>query len=267
MTSQQVEDIEERKKKYWASRDAKTASNDQPAKQKLTKGEKRRRKKQLKQDPPAPTEAKSGDQVNPNIRCGHLDVPINSIRTILDPENKNHTCKMPSGKTQILPFVNAKYRTRARVIDYFPKEIEEFTLPSDDPILGAATNPNSSQTHEWSFELLLEDTTKPKTSIEKNSDTVWVALHHEEAQYLFGNNISDPTDLHTDKALLAKVKQQLFLLWGNLEEKKEDEELSNRPFECCLMEHGVEMDDDDPEKATTPFGWKRIYSMFGTTVV
>jgi hypothetical protein len=96
---------------------------------------------------------------------------------------------------------------------------------------------------------------------------MWVMLHHEEVQYLFGNNVGDPTDLHVSQALLSKVKQQLFLLWGNLEEKKEDEEVSNRPFECCLMEYGVDMDTDDPERATTRFGYRRFYAMFGTTIL
>ena len=205
--------------------------------------------------------------VNPNVRCGHQEVPISSIRTILDPDNKIHTVKMPNGKAQVVPLVNANYRARARVIDYMPKKIEDFAMPADDPRLGPPDNPYSSQSHEWCFQLLLEDATKPKASIDANLDTVWVGLHHEEAQYLFGNNVGDPKDLRKDAALLAKVKQQLFLLWGNLEEKKSDEELSNLPFECCLMEHGVPMNDSDPRKATTPFGYIRLYALFGTTIL
>ena len=174
---------------------------------------------------------------------------------------------MPNGKAQIVPFVNAKYRTRARVIDYMPKPIGDFTMPADNPRLGPPTNSNSSQTHEWCFQLLLEDATKTRANIDPNLDTMWVGLHHEEAQYLFGNNVGDTKDLYKDAALLAKVKQQLFLLWGNLEEKKDDEELSNLPFECCVMEHGVPMDDSDPRKAATPFGYIRMYAMFGTTIL
>jgi protection of telomeres protein 1 len=205
--------------------------------------------------------------LNTNIRCGHQEVPIRPIRFILDPDNKIHTVKMPNGTAQVVPFVNAKYRTRARVIDYMPKKVEDFTMPVDDPRLGPPGNPYSSQSHEWCFQLLLEDATKAKTSVDAKLDTVWVGLHHEEAQYLFGNNVGDPKDLRQDATLLAKVKQQLFLLWGNLEEKEEDEELSNLPFECCLMEHGVPMNDSDPCKATTPFGYIRLYAMFGTTIL
>lgn len=288
--SSQVEELLNRKERYWSARAAKeasmTAESDTKQPTKLTKSEKNKRNKQKKKATDAAAaveenalleEAKSEVQpakatpfnkkdLNPNIRCGHPEIPISSVRTILDPDNKIHTHKMPNGKTQLLPFVNAKYRTRVRVIDFQPKQIESFAIPSDDPSLGSPIGADSSQAYEWCFSLRVEDAAVPKSFVDENEDTMWVTVHHAEAQYLFGNNVGDPADLRTDKALLAKVKQQMFLLWGNLEEEKEDEEVSNRPFECCLMEYGIEMDDDDPDKKKTPFGYRRFYAMFGTTI-
>jgi hypothetical protein len=73
------------------------------------------------------------------------------------------------------------------------------------------------------------------------------------------------------------LRERLFILWGNLEEiqngdgndeQKMKQELSNLPFECCVMEYGVEMDEDDPERGIGPIGaWKRFYGLFGATIL
>ena len=78
--------------------------------------------------------------------------------------------------------------------------------------------------------------------------------------------MDDPKDLYHNHRILSKLREKLCILWGNLEEKKDDQQLSNRPFECCLAEYGIEMDDDDPQKASQHFGWIRMYSMEGVTI-
>jgi hypothetical protein len=281
--SPEVQALLTRKERYWAARKAKAQANEEGERKQLTRSEKKRLRKQQnkanatadeQQEEPndvceeqiGPTIVSSKKELNQHVRCGYQEIPISTIRNILDPENKRHTCKIPNGTTQILPFVNAKYRARVRVIDFHPKVVEDFAIVSNHPMPGTPTDLDPSQTHEWAFSLLLEDAMKSKP-VGGESDTMWVTLHHKEVQYLFSNNVGDPADLRANQALLSKVKQQLFLLWGNLEEKKEDEVVSNRPFECCLMEYGIEMDDEDPEKATTPFGYKRVYAMSSTTIL
>ena len=288
MDRPEVHALMERKERYWAARSGKAAAaaEQQEDKTKSTRAEKKKKRQKKRKaeaaaaasteqneaEPPSITKPLIKKDINPHVRCGHLEIPLSTIGTILDPDNTKHTNTLPNGKVQVLPFINVKYRTRVRVIDFGPKPLEDFAIPADarDGLdasqLGQSIDLNSSPAHEWAFSLLLEDAAKqPYSGTE--SDMMWVNLQHEEAQYLFGNNVGDPKDLRADAALLAKVRQQLFVLWGNLEEKNEDEAVSNLPFECCLMEYGIEMDDDDPDKAKAPMGYSRQYAMFGTTIL
>ena len=74
------------------------------------------------------------------------------------------------------------------------------------------------------------------------------------------------TDLRADGVSLAKLKEKLFLLWGDLQERREAEEAggdekpaapSGRPFECLVREYGVSVQGC----------WERVFAMFGTTIV
>lgn len=284
----------ERKEKYWAARNVKISKSEpQEEKKKPTKSEKKKQKKQQQRDAEqgaaaagsgnsktskSTSDAQNGNlnglakvDVNPHVRCSHEEVPTSSIKDILDPTNEKHTTTTPDGMKFVLPFVNAKYRARARVVDYDPKQLEEFSLPElpedeqeseDTPMMDYDSSPK----YEWSFSLELEDASKPKGG-RTGEDRIWINVHHTDAQYLFGNDMDDPNDLNNDHRLLSKLREKLCILWGNLEEKSDGEQISNRPFECCLAEYGIEMDEHDPEKALHPFGWKRMYSMFGVTIL
>ena len=64
----------------------------------------------------------------------------------------------------VLPFVNAKYRTRVRVVDFAPKDVEDFAHCMADPEWN--TTPNSGDRRsgsrwEWGFVLLVEDANAP----------------------------------------------------------------------------------------------------------
>lgn len=287
-----ISDILERRDKYWAARGTKlTEAEQQPEKKKPTKAGRKREKKQHETEQaagvvgsgkPKTGKAVSGAQngtfnsaakadINPHLRCSHEEVPISSVKHVVDPTNERHTNKTREGTSYVLPFVNAKYRSRVRVVDYEPTQLEEFAvpdLPDDDNKSDTSQmmDYESSAKHEWSFSLQLEDASKPKASIAAE-DRVWVEVMHAEAQYLFGNDMDDPKDLTTDQRLLSQLREKLWILWGDLEGKSDGEQISNRPFECCLAEYGVEMDDDDPEKASAPLGYKRMYSMFGVTIL
>jgi hypothetical protein len=151
---------------------------------------------------------------------------------------------------------------------------------------------------------------------DEKEDRIWVQLHHEDAQFLFGRNVDDPGDLRKNLHLRGQLREKLFILWGDLEEVKEatrmttaeevkddgdvddmgtaddatpavagdlvdtaaeTEESSNLPFECCLMEYGIQMDQDELESRELAggeeghlgigLGWKRMFALFGTTIL
>lgn len=74
----------------------------------------------------------------------------------------------------------------------------------------------------------------------------------------------EAVDLRQNETVLAKLREKLFVLWGNLEERKQQmveqgseglPALNNMPFECCIKEYGVlvrgamdESDDEDEDE-------------------
>ncbi|KAI6883932.1 hypothetical protein KC360_g4718 [Hortaea werneckii] len=275
----EVKALEERKKKYETMRKSKQPKREE--KQKPSKTEKKRLKKQRQKEEkdkakPAPEgqpednsvstrRTKAANGSNPHIRCSHEETPLTSLRDILDVDNTRHKARL-GGEERRIPFVNAQYRTQARVVDFEPCAIEDFAvpaLPADErelsPIDMELTQPPTPG-YEWFFKLLLEEG-------DGGGERIWVSLTHEEAQYLLGREMEDPQDLRSAPQLLAKLRERLCILWGNLEEKGPDEPISNRPFECCVLEYGQEMDDEDEEKALVPMGWKRLHRLVGTTIL
>ncbi|KAK5167815.1 uncharacterized protein LTR77_007514 [Saxophila tyrrhenica] len=288
--TEEVKALLERKKRYWAHRNAKLAADeakknrDERSTRKSRKAANREKKKLKKQEknaakaekkaaksdisPDMPSHAEDEEKrrrskvdINPHVRCGHREIPLSSIRIILDPENKHHEYSDPNIESLIIPFINATYRTQARVVDFEPKQLEDFArLASsnnedspDDSVM--MIDYESSPRYEWSFELQLE-------SIDQHS-RLWVQIGHQEAQYLFGNDVPDPGDLRQDRKLLAKVREKLCILWGNVEEKGEEEAVSNLPFECCVKEYGVLKDEAGVEGMENV---EKVFSMFGVNI-
>ncbi|CAK3807495.1 telomere-binding alpha subunit central domain-containing [Lecanosticta acicola] len=286
MESPEVGALMLRKEQYWKEREKK--SGERPAEEAMTKRQKKAEKKAEKkakkaqrqaQDPRNDSEAeqeasKEVDRTfekNPHVRCSYEEVPVSSVRKILDPENVEHEHDTPNGNSDVLPFINAKYRARVRVVDYEPKSLEEFAVPvlaEDDgkSVDSMAWQYEGTPKHEWHFSLLLEDASR-RTAGGSEGDRIWVQVHHEQAQFLLGNGVDDPQDLRHDYRLLAKLKEKMFVLWGNLEEKDEQEQLSNLPFECCIMEYGVDVDEDAARCGNQPERWQRTYALFGATIL
>jgi hypothetical protein len=433
-----VNRLQERREIYWSNRqelvrsrhDRDSTKDDQNANgSKLSKAEKKRLRKQKKREheqaakattagsngisfEPAQSSTKSG--INAHIRCSHDDVPVLSLNKILDRGNVRHSSVKPDatgGETKmILPFINARYRARVRVVDYAPKQLEDFAVlagddDDDDDIEGGSNDDDydydddyddddddyeppesisSRDAHrrptprrrrrrrrrwEWRFALQLEDapvfptTTKKKNPENRDDGTggepeakeerIWVQLHHEHAQFLFGRDVDDPADLRADPRLKGQLREKLFILWGDLEEvmekgkgkgkegtggqaagnagdadadameidtvvaaatsgqndngeqlgksaRNEDppaaadnndddegnvppQQSSNLPFECCLMEYGVQTEEgdsagvnygdegegsvDDERQLGRGFGWRRMFALFGTTIL
>jgi hypothetical protein len=317
----ELQAVQRRKENYWAKREALLSRGTETNPPKQTKAEKKRLKKQRqkanKKQRTAPdiqshadSSSSSSDEEesapskpapttsNPYIRCSDGDISLTPIKHILDPHNLYHTNRAPDGRTYDLPFINAKYRAKVRVVDFSPKNLQDFatqSIPtSSNPAEEGGTDWSytstslSSPSWEWSFSLTLEDATvRPEHRGEL--DRIEVQVHHDQAQFLLGNRLGDPGDMSGNGSLLSQLRERLFILWGNLEEVQRGEgasgssgneengkgervlgEVSNLPFDCCIMEYGVEMDEDDPERwdEEGPVGqWKRLYGMFGATIL
>ncbi|KAI9827357.1 MAG: hypothetical protein M1819_007000 [Sarea resinae] len=183
-----------------------------------------------------------------------------------------------------LPFLNLKFSARVRVVDFFPSNLVDFALPKDDSQVAGLQTPkerettsSSSNGWEWCFFLLIEDA-EQAVSTSKGRSFMRVVVKGPEATQLVG---FEPEDLHKNPFALNRFRERLFILWGDLEERKaaaakhEPEPLrskdsnqqvekrkgiekneptmgevgrmnfkpSSRAFECCIYEYGVEAQD------------------------
>lgn len=171
---------------------------------------------------------------------------------------------------------------------------------------------------EWRFCLLLEDSTaSKKTSTAGENTRLQVLVAEEDAVMLLRMDaekyvpISALTtsvvlignvSLRTNPTALATLREKLFILWGDLEERKSkvldlsvsalkhgdankgpssskaaavDMEPAAKPFECCLQEYGVKVGRatkmvgrcDTVQSAVDAAGWERRFRMFGTVIM
>lgn len=279
----------------------------QPAKKpKLSKNaEKRRRKKEKEKEAKAEKNRKpslpngSNHTLNPNVRTNRvpdLITPL-QISEIMSPAVLRSDFATPAGNPFSLPFKNNFYHLHSiRVIDFHPPHLAAFAaphIPTDYDVLSDHESNSDSdaadmtdahgadRTWEWRFELLVEDvrTTASSTSttiINKAADggsRMKILIAGLDADFLLRD--VKATDLSRDPVALARLKEKLFLLWGDLQEQKEEAEKtagggpggsgvaatvvkpSGRPFECLVKEYGVQVQGR----------WERVFAMFGTSIV
>lgn len=280
-----------RRDAYWENRLGKKPQADKKPFNKTERG--RQRKQRAKEKRAAATSAgadghgrgssrKTNDigNLNKHIRCGHQETPLSTVKDVLDPNNLRHTHTAPDGRTFDLPFINANYRAKVRIIDFEPKRLEDFAvmaLPDDEeedeelsPIDAMELTPRVPQ-YEWFFSLVLEDASSSKTSTgPAEANQIEVTVHNQEAQHLFGNDVEGAQDLRKTPQLMAKLREKMCILWGNLEERREGEPLSNLPFECCISEYGIERDSNDPgviKVARAPSDYMKLFRMHNTTIL
>lgn len=267
----EIDALHERKQKYWEAR-SKTVAPPQapkgPKKKKPRSGKRASQKHEAAKMQEA-LDAMSVDSAtsNKHMRCSHSDQPLCSIGKVLKLESQDDAEDGP------ILYQNHKYRALVRVADFFPN-IEEFAVRVDarDPgkqsqyyadLLHEELTQSAMDSYKWRFSLLLED-----ASAIDNKEQVWVSVSHEDAQFLLGNDVGDPANLSESPQLLAKLKQQLCVLWGDLEELKSkgknNEPPSNRPFECCIAEYGIPADEQEDGDG---YGVVRMFKMFGTAIL
>lgn len=69
--------------------------------------------------------------LNKNVHCSHHTIPTIPLSSILSlSDEPSHETTTPNGVTHTLPFQNIKYRTTARVVDFFPPNIANFSVRS-----------------------------------------------------------------------------------------------------------------------------------------
>lgn len=98
-------------------------------------------------------------EMKPTVRYPNNGIPLRSLESILDAET--HINSLPGGVTYKLPFQNVSYLMQARVVDYFPPNLEDFAVEvPNKSILGnddyMDTDSPYSKSWEWRFCLLLE---------------------------------------------------------------------------------------------------------------
>ncbi|KAG6116404.1 hypothetical protein E4U13_001875 [Claviceps humidiphila] len=256
--------------------------------------------------------------LNTHVKCENGSIPPTLIADVLAPVQ--HEVIGNGGEiTHVsLPFINANYRTFVRVIDFMPTKLEDFARPKkvrseyaalsdheesdSDSDVESGSGTESDDTSiaikqwEWRFCLRLQEANTPGDANPKKS--LWAVVDNLSAQMLLD---LDATDLRHDDATLGRLRQRMFILWGDLEEHKaqvqnrtlqtkpytkvgppadSDDEaedaveqgsvvhaVSNRPFGCCIRQYGVRQDARRVEEDSGgPAPWQRMFGLFGTRI-
>ncbi|KAL7797540.1 hypothetical protein V8C37DRAFT_369809 [Trichoderma ceciliae] len=290
-------------------------------KSKKNKKSKSKTKKAVEQEESTVTSTAVSNAVSTaysEVKCEYENKAISTIKDILDPVYLQTDVNGEHVKLR-LPFVNLNYRANVQVVNFMPPDLQDFAQPkkiteygmlsdneesdADYDLEGEATaDRDTARNWEWRFFLELEDAIPPKDNQEERK-TLWVAVNNFSAQCLLN---LDASNLRQDQNNLEALRQRLFLLWGELEEKKSLEEenkrraalanrggsdrppldssddegsapqkkdaeasrISNRPFTCCIQQYGVEVPEEDHLKADAGEGkrWQRMFGLFGTRI-
>lgn len=171
--------------------------------------------------------------LNHHVTCETRDAPNSTIASILRPTVHEITTKNQN-TTLVLPFICAKFKASARVVDFFPASLEDFAYgrrqteydvlsDNEEDSEGPSSSDDeetsrSQRVWEWRFALQLEDPT-PSDHAKGAAPPprLWVLVDNLEAQCLTG---LDAADLRQDTDMLNKLRKRMFTLWGNLEELK-----------------------------------------------
>lgn len=239
--------------------------------------------------------------LNDHIKCEHADKNPVPLSSILEAVRYDITFE--------LPFTCAKYRTQARVVDFHPASLQDFAVgrkSSEYLCLTDNSDSDSSESSErmgktvweWRFALKLEEVSSMPINGKKPA-SVWVVVDNLEGQLLTD---LDALDLRSNgnANVLEMLRQRMFILWGDLEERKsaaeasknsaplvqppaisDDEDdggrakhvpglsqASNKPFACCVRQYGIKVTAEEGEEANAGEGkkWQRVFGLFGIKI-
>ncbi|KAJ5803228.1 uncharacterized protein N7503_005678 [Penicillium pulvis] len=278
--SEEAQELMKRRKAYWEIHGEPKTENKQSKKQKKKATEK---EKSREEGQTVISATLSRAKRNPNVKTREFGIPVRSVDSILSAET--HIISLPGGISYKLPFQNVAYNIIARVVDFFPPDLADFAVQ-----VRTKTIAHQSQEHrtwEWRFYLLVEGI-EPVILKDQPREQMKIFVSGAEAEHLL---CLDPTDLRQNPSNLNELREKLFLLWGNLEEKKREGAvnmvqgqawtppagISGVPMQCCIKEYGVtcvhSRDPDAMQVDGEPcgvqegcFGWERRFSLYGTTI-
>lgn len=209
--------------------------------------------------------------INPNLETSYSQIPTTTVGDILEPPYLPMAERSEGPGARKRPH---KYRTVGRIIDFWPTDLRDFSRPycmvcqstyspvrseedetvSSTPVCtlcsAARDEENDPDTYEFSFTILLEG---------QDGVCIPVIFSGDDLETLIGNDIV-PCDLYKpeNKPMLFRLKEKLFLFWGDLEERfdgppsrrkkrarverDEEEEEEDAPLmwnEFCVMEYWV----------------------------
>jgi protection-of-telomeres protein 1 len=147
------------------------------------------------------------------VRAAFPEQQLSTISEIL--WNHHLHTRTPKYHDYDLPFVNSRYRSRVRVVDFFPPELELFAHCTSDPAWDIrAKKQDSLGSHkksrwEWGFILLLEDAKLPPNTV---SEKLRVIVGNDSAQHLlnmdaqeYATNLLSSIEHLADILLVSKV--------------------------------------------------------------
>ncbi|KAL1969704.1 hypothetical protein VTN77DRAFT_8257 [Rasamsonia byssochlamydoides] len=322
-----VKELKKRKQEYWKrhkldkaqlAKDLGNLDDGQQERDSKKSAKKRKKEQQQKKQPvreEGQTEIMTTLNVkryepNSNIKAWRPSLPSRSITDIL--MNETHNNSLPGGIEYRLPFQNLTYRATVRVVDFFPPKLEDFAVPynpeylvlsdsdsdgrdgdGDDDDDESVTEGNAGRRRrrswEWRFCLLVEDA-KPAPPGQPR-DRMKLFVWGNEAVHLLR---LDAVDLRKHPHRLHELREKLFILWGDLEERKNaspdgridlENPPSSKPFTCCVREYGVQCschvtrrhgqhdedamtdDEDGGRHKSGCLGWERRFALHGTTIM
>lgn len=240
--------------------------------------------------------------LNDQIKCEHTEKTPVPLSTILEPVRYDTTFE--------LPFICANYRAQARVVDFHPASLQDFAASrttheydmlsdNEDADSSASSQPTGNLIWEWRFALKLEEVSPTPTKGKKPA-SAWVIVDNLQGQLLTD---LDALDLRSkaNADILERLRQRMFILWGDLEEHKSAVEernrklasleqrpafsddghdagrteqvpslshASNTPFMCCIRQYGVKVKAEEDEEANAGEGkkWQRVFGLFGVKI-
>lgn len=250
------------------------------------------------------------------VKCENERTPASSVSEIK--EFVKYLTTTNGNELMIqLPFVNLNYRSNVRVVDFSPSKLEDFAYAKKQKECAALSDTEEDEDSddsdsaqdqdtamgsmneriwEWRFFLQLEDVHVSKN---QKRERIWVAVNNASAQYLTD---LDACNLSRDQGKLTALREKLFVLWGDLEERRKQEQeknerrieaarqgkppedsdnedqdasetsgktaFKNRPFSCCIQQYGVKVPELNPANADAGEGkrWQRVFGLVGTRI-
>ncbi|VBB75363.1 Putative protein of unknown function [Podospora comata] len=207
---------------------------------------------------------------NRQIICEKSNVGLTTIESMLEPSFMKIKIDADTVEVQV-PFVNKKYLTFVRVVDFSPSCIEDFAVSrkitqyqdlsdsensdglslDEDESSGGDNDPTVKRAWEWRFSLLLEDALPADGS---SPARVWVAVNNGAGQCL--TNL-DADDLRKNRKCRYQLQDIMHILWGNLEEVKaangekqqaSKQEVNSRPGSRGSNGNRTQMPDRDSDE-------------------